>query len=97
MASWCLFFLFRKTDIDPTPFEDVNQLFSDSNFWWGLFLVPLGWLMLYTIQGSYRNVLRKSRLKELGETAIASLIGVLFTVLKRGSPVKARKMVLPMQ
>lgn len=77
MASWCLFFLFRKTDIDPTPFEDVNQLFSDSNFWWGLFLVPLGWLMLYTIQGSYRNVLRKSRLKELGETAIASLIGVI--------------------
>ena len=32
--------------------------------------------MLYTIQGTYRNVLRRARLKELIETLLATLIGV---------------------
>ena len=50
---------------------------SDSNFWVGLFVVPAGWLILYTIQGTYRNVLRKARLKELTGTFFATVIGVV--------------------
>lgn len=77
MLSWSALFLFRKVFQEPSGLQDVNSIFGDTNFWLGLFLVPLGWLTLYTIQGAYRNVLRKARMKELLETLIASVIGVV--------------------
>ena len=77
MAAWALLFLFRKVGIEKQPLPDMGQVFADNNFWRGTLLVPLGWLALYTIQGSYKNVLRKSRLKEFQQTLTASLIGVV--------------------
>lgn len=77
MTAWALLFLFRKIGLEHFQFEDVNQVFADTNFWWGICFVPIGWLCLYTIQGTYMNVLRKARLKEFQQTVIASLIGVV--------------------
>lgn len=77
MTAWALLFLFRKIGIEHLGFSDAGQVFVDHNFWRGIIIVPLGWLFLYTLQGSYRNVLRKSRLKEFQQTLIASLIGVI--------------------
>ena len=76
MLAWTLFFLFRKIVIEH-DYAEAAHFFADGNFWWGVVLVPAGWLMLYTLQGSYRNVLRKSRLKELTQTLVASVIGVV--------------------
>lgn len=76
MIAWSLFFYFRKSGVDRIPMNQWSQLVTDANYWLGLILVPAGWLALYAIQGSYRKTLRKSRLKELGDTAVASLIGV---------------------
>lgn len=83
MLAWALLFLFRKVGIehDSAP---AAHLFADRNFWIGIALVPAGWLLLYSLQGSYRNVLRKSRLKELQQTTIATILGVIvifFTLL----------------
>ena len=77
MLAWAALFLFRKLALEHTGFSDVADVFSDANFWLGLLLVPLGWLSLYTIQGAYRNVLRRARLTELLDTLLASLIGVV--------------------
>ncbi|MBR1850151.1 MAG: sugar transferase [Bacteroidales bacterium] len=77
ILSWTALFLFRKIGIEANTFNDINQVFSDQNFWWGIVLVPAGWLCLYAIFGTYRNVMRRSRLRELIETAIATVIGVL--------------------
>lgn len=77
MVAWGSFFLFRKIALEPMGMQDINEVFSDHNFWTGIVLVPLGWLLLYALMGSYRNVLRKARLKELQETALASVIGVV--------------------
>lgn len=77
MLAWAALFLFRKLALEHTGFSDVADVFSDANFWLGLVLVPLGWLCLYTIQGAYRNVLRRARLTELLDTLLASLIGVV--------------------
>ena len=77
MLAWAALFLFRKLALEHTGFSDVADVFNDSNFWLGLGLVPLGWLCLYTIQGAYRNVLRRARLTELLDTLLASLIGVV--------------------
>lgn len=77
MLAWGILFLFRKVALEHTGFSDVADVFNDSNFWFGLILVPAGWLSLYTIQGAYRNVLRRARLTELLDTLLASLIGVV--------------------
>ena len=77
MLAWALLFLFRKLGIEHLGMEDANQVFADANFWRGIVVVPLGWLALYAIQGTYKNVLRKARLKELQQTITASIIGVV--------------------
>ncbi|MBQ6956428.1 MAG: sugar transferase [Bacteroidales bacterium] len=77
MSAWAAFFLFRKVSIENNRFEDVNLVFQDSNFWWGILLLPVAWCLLYAMQGTYTDVLRKSRLKELQQTFWASFIGVI--------------------
>lgn len=76
MLAWALLFLFRKVALENGQWP-LSQIVNDPNFWLGLVIVPAGWLILYTIQGAYRNVLRKARLKELIETLIATVIGVV--------------------
>ncbi len=83
MLAWAALFLFRKLFVEQMGFHDAGQVFCDTNFWLGLALVPAGWLALYAMQGSYRNVLRKARVKELIDTAVATVLGVtvIFFVL----------------
>ncbi len=84
LLAWASWFLFRKLALENGHWpEALTQTVADPNFWLGLVIVPAGWLMLYTIQGTYRNVLRKARLKELIETLIATVIGtvIIFFVL----------------
>lgn len=77
MLAWAALFLFRKAVLEQVGFEDVNMVFRDNNFWLGLAIVPIGWLLLYAFMGAYRDVLRKARLKELIETLLATFIGVV--------------------
>ena len=77
VVAWALLFLFRKVGLENLRLADLGQVLADSNFWRGIVIVPLGWLALYTIQGTYKNVLRKSRLKEFLQTLTASIIGVV--------------------
>lgn len=77
MMAWGVFFFFRKLSIDYDRFDDVNMVFRDSNLWWGLLFLPVAWLCLYALLGTYKNVYRKARLKELQMTFWASLMGVI--------------------
>ena len=77
MLAWAALFLFRKLALENLGGIEWNTVFNDTNFWLGLLIVPAGWLSLYTIMGTYRNVLRKARLKELIDTLVATLIGVV--------------------
>ena len=83
LIAWSLFYLYRKHNEDPTIFNHFHQVFDDRKFWLGITVVPLFWLMLYLMIGAYRRIYRKSRLKELGQTFIITLIGVtvIFFVL----------------
>ena len=68
---WGLFFYFRKTWIEEKAFE------VDQNFIIGSILVPLLWLLIYYMQGSYHEVRRMYRLKILNLTFFGSLIGTV--------------------
>ena len=77
ILSWATFFVLRKSGEGIDFVQAVEQSVSDGHFWMGVTLIPLCWLFLYTLMGSYRRVLRKSRLRELGQTLLASVIGCI--------------------
>jgi exopolysaccharide biosynthesis polyprenyl glycosylphosphotransferase len=74
--AWFMFYIFRKQSEDPAFYEYFEIIYDDPNFWIGIIFIPIGWVLLYTMVGSYRKVFRKSRLNELGQTIIITLIGV---------------------
>jgi len=83
ILAWGLFYLYRKLIEDPAILSHVHIIFDDRKFWLGILIIPIFWLILYLMIGSYRRIYRKARLKELGQTLIITLIGVtlIFFVL----------------
>lgn len=75
--AWLLFFVYRKQVVEQELFGvDVPILF-DNRFYTGIISISIFWLLLYSVFGYYRNVYRKSRLIELGQTLIQCFFGVL--------------------
>ena len=85
VVTWFLFNVYRKISENKAfgiGFE-FSQIFNDSHFWIGFAIIPIVWVMFYALVGAYRDVYHKSRLKELSQTFICTLIGslVLFFTL----------------
>jgi exopolysaccharide biosynthesis polyprenyl glycosylphosphotransferase len=76
--AWMLFFIYRKYSIDPDILKNIREIFSDDKIYIGVAIIPLFWLSLYIIIGTYRKIYRKSRLKELGQTLSITFFGVIF-------------------
>jgi exopolysaccharide biosynthesis polyprenyl glycosylphosphotransferase len=76
-AAWTFFHMYRKVNIESVKFGMDVPVYFDSKFFFGLASVVLFWLSLYGITGSYRNIFRRSRLKEFGQILLLSCIGVL--------------------
>lgn len=75
--SWFLFYTYRKEVVESQLYGLDIPLLFDSQFWIGIFSIILFWLCLYALMGYYKNVYRKSRLIELGETFAQTVVGVL--------------------
>ncbi|NQU53878.1 MAG: sugar transferase, partial [Bacteroidetes bacterium] len=75
--SWTLFFTYRKTVIEPQRFGMDIPLEFTTRYYLGLLFIPVVWLTLYYITGYYKNIFRRSRLLELGQTFITTLCGVI--------------------
>lgn len=76
-AAWVLFYFFRKKYIESEKFGEVIPVDFNESFYIGLAVVPLFWFIVYLMTGSYGNVLRKARLRELAKTLLATGIGVI--------------------
>ncbi len=70
--SWFLFYFFRKIIIEEVAFK------TDQAFILGLIIIPFCWLLLYYLQGSYHEIKRMYRLKSIGLTISASILGNAF-------------------
>ncbi|MDD4214536.1 MAG: hypothetical protein PHR81_06965, partial [Bacteroidales bacterium] len=77
MLAWILFFSFRKYNIDHNIIHYPRQILEDKNLFIGLVFIIFFWLTLYFITGTYQKIYRKSRLRELGQTFVASLFGMI--------------------
>ena len=83
--AWTIFNIYRKTQIDSYALkagESAGPIF-DNQFFISVSLLPLIWVLVYYLSGSYNNVLRKSRINEFVQVLATSIIGVtvLFFVL----------------
>lgn len=76
--AWALFFIFRKYAVDPEVLNNLGNIFTDQKLYLGLAIIPLFWLTLYVMIGTYRKIYRKSRLKELSQTISITFFGVIF-------------------
>jgi exopolysaccharide biosynthesis polyprenyl glycosylphosphotransferase len=76
--SWALFYYYRKTVIEHVEFQ------YNETFYYGIFVIPILWLTLYAIQGTYIDIRRLYRLKILSHTTFATIFGsiiLFFTLL----------------
>ena len=74
--AWAFFFFFRKWLLHES-ITDAGQLQVNTKFWLGITLIPAGWLVLYTMVGTYHSLYKKSRLFEFTSTFLCSLIGCI--------------------
>ncbi len=75
MAAWALFFAYRRY------FESGSltaEIFNDPNFWYGIALIPMGWICFYAVFDQYKDIYRLSRLATFTRTLFLSFFGALF-------------------
>ncbi len=77
IAAWGSFYYVRKVKLELTEFT-VNE-----SFYYGILFIPIAWVLLYTLQGSYHDVRRLHRIKIFNLSFVGTVIGVmlLFFVL----------------
>lgn len=77
LVTWILFFCYRKTIENVNIFKDLSVIYNDENFWFGIAFIPIAWLFLFLLSGSYSKVYFKSRVREFGQTMLVTLIGTI--------------------
>lgn len=71
LFAWGTFFYVRKVKLEMAQFEPTES------FYLGLALIPIFWLFLYTLQGTYHDVRRLHRIKIFNLSFVSTLIGVI--------------------
>ena len=81
--AWGLFYVVRKRYLEIVKYGYEMPMEFNSKFYTGLLILPIVWICFYAITGFYKDVFRKSRLQELSQTLLTTLIGsvVLFFTL----------------
>lgn len=75
MTAWACFFFYRKhLEAQPLGWEELY----DPNFWYGVLIIPTGWVLFYSIFDQYKDIYRLSRLATLTRTLFLSFFGVIF-------------------
>ncbi len=69
--AWGVFYYVRKTRIEQVEFS-VNE-----SFYYGVLLIPIAWIFLYLLQGTYHDVRRLHRIKIFTLTFLGTVIGAI--------------------
>ena len=76
--AWTILFMFRKYQIEGYPFDWELWSVLGKRYYLGVVIIPLGWLLVYFLMGTYSDIYRKSRLSEFNRTVLLSIIGTTF-------------------
>jgi exopolysaccharide biosynthesis polyprenyl glycosylphosphotransferase len=75
MLAWACFYVYRKK-VEGAPVDAT--IFQDENFWLGIIIIPICWVLFYSIFDQYNDVYRMSRLATFTRTFFLAFFGVLF-------------------
>lgn len=76
-AAWTLFYIYRKYNIDYFKTYVEPEIIFDNQYWRGVVLIPLFWLLMYYLSGHYNDVFRRSRVNETYQILFASVLGTV--------------------
>ncbi len=76
MLAWLFFFCYRKIWVEKVTLD--ASVFEDKNLLIGLLIIPLGWILIYSIFDKYKDIYRLSRMNTLANTFFLSVLGVIF-------------------
>ena len=74
MFAWVLFYYYRKYIIEYSIFGEVD-FGLNIRLLFGATVIPFLWVLFYYLSGQYRNPYYRSRLQELGQTIMTTIIG----------------------
>jgi polysaccharide biosynthesis protein PslA len=87
ILTWISFYGVRKYFLNEP--NNISQWLTDKTLLKGLIFIPLYWIIVFVITGSYQSLYKKSRVNELIKLFVISLIGnaiLLLTVLLDDHP-----------
>lgn len=76
LFAWACFYFYRKVYVENYNFHE--SIFDDTNLISGILLIPIGWVMLYSIFDTYTDIYRMSRLQTILTTFMHTFIGAIF-------------------
>lgn len=71
MVAWGSFYYVRKVKLELMEFN-VNE-----SFYYGILFIPIAWIFLYLLQGTYHDVRRLHRIKIFNLTFVGTVMGVV--------------------
>ncbi|RYE25530.1 MAG: sugar transferase [Sphingobacteriales bacterium] len=81
MVAWMIFWGYRHQLLDSSGFFESLETLLVRDYFFGLLLIPFGWLFLYLLSGTYFDLYRKSRLHEINRTLISCIVGSIVVSL----------------
>ena len=84
ILAWIVLHFARSYFLQIPIFSKEHGLLFNRPFWWGLFLIPIAWLIFFTLIGSYHSLYKKSRLNEFTNTILVCIIGctiIFFSIM----------------
>lgn len=84
ILAWIVLHFARSYFLQVKVISKEHGLLFNPPFWWGLLLIPVAWLSLFTLIGSYHSLYKKSRFNEFTNTIIACIIGctiIFFSIM----------------
>jgi exopolysaccharide biosynthesis polyprenyl glycosylphosphotransferase len=76
MVAWSCFFLYRKWTVEGRLHE--FSVLDDPKFTLGVFIIPVGWVLFYSIFDKYRDIYRLARVDTFTRTFFLTFLGVFF-------------------
>jgi exopolysaccharide biosynthesis polyprenyl glycosylphosphotransferase len=70
-CAWGFFYYVRKVKLELQEFN-VNE-----SFYYGILFIPMAWIFLYLLQGTYHDVRRLHRIKIFNLTFVGTVLGVV--------------------
>ncbi len=75
--AWTLFYVYRKYNIDYFKTYIEPEVIFDIQYFRGIVLVPLFWLLMYYLSGHYNEIFRRSRINEMYQILFAAIFGTI--------------------